>query len=160
MTILDATSKAHADNAQALIEEARRHQRGRRRWMAGAVVLAAVLSWGTYAIVSGTGGGGLHAPGQVAAPLLVGLLANSRSYRDCPGSAQVGPATSADGLPAEVSRTDDLSFVKVVAKNMTSSPYLGFTHRIVGMPDYRGVSAIRVGPGGGYVWTRNPSGQV
>ena len=58
------------------------------------------------------------------------------------------------------SRTNDLAFVVFVARNMVRGPYLGFTHRIAQLPDRSAVKDIRVGPGGGYVWTRGTSGQV
>jgi hypothetical protein len=58
------------------------------------------------------------------------------------------------------SRTNDLAFVVFVARNMARGPYLGFTHRIAQLPVRRAVKDIRVGPGGGYVWTRGTSGQV
>ena len=125
------------------------------------VALVVAVSLGVYAGVSWTSGGmpSKGAP-TVAAPSLVGLIANNTAYRACPGSARVGPATSPDGLPAMTSRTNDLPFVVSVAQNMARGPYLGFTHRIAGLPDRRAVRAIRVGPGGGYVWTLDPSGQV
>jgi hypothetical protein len=43
---------------------------------------------------------------------------------------------------------------------MATGPYFGFTHRIAALPDRAAVKAIRVGPGGGYVWTQDPSGQI
>ncbi len=58
------------------------------------------------------------------------------------------------------SRTNDLPFVVSVAQRMVRGPYLGFTHRIEQLPVRSAVKDIRVGPGGGYVWTRATSGQV
>lgn len=160
MTIIDST-RVQAEDTQALIEEAKRHRRHRRRWTAGFVSLAAALSLGIFAMVSWIGGGrGLNAVGNLPSPPLVGLLANPRAYQECPGSAHVGPGTSPDGLPAKASRTDSLSFVKFVAHSMAKGPYLGLTHRITGWPDRAEVRAIRIGPGGGYVWTRDSSGRV
>ncbi len=159
-TNLDSTPIAPAEAARALIEEARRRQR-RRWWTVGIVAVVLAVSGGAFAIASGSGGGGSpRVSGKVAPPSIVGLPANGRSYRECPGSAHVGPASSPDGLPAKSSRTDDLAFVTTVAENMASGPYFGFTHRIAALPDRAAVKAIRVGPGGGYVWTRNASGQI
>jgi hypothetical protein len=59
-----------------------------------------------------------------------------------------------------LSRTGDLAFVKFVAKGMATGPYLGLTHPLAGLPDRKEVKGILVGPGGGYVWTRDTSGQV
>ena len=95
-----------------------------------------------------------------AASSLFGLLANNNAYRTCPDSARVGPATSPDGLPAMTSRTNDLAFVLLIASSMERGPYLGFTHPISQLPPRSAVTDIRVGPGGGYVWTRGASGQV
>src|ERR1039458_5113347 len=160
MPIVDSAPKAQPEDAQALIEEAKRHRR-RRRWLtAGVVALVAAGALGVLAVVSwGDGGGRVNGAPRVASSPLVGLPANNNTYDECIGSAKVGPATSADGLPAKVSGTEDLK-VTSVARNMASGPYLGFTHWIAGLPDRRAVRAIRVGPGGGYVWTRDPSGQV
>jgi len=160
MTIVESGPKAKPEDAQALIEEAKRHRR-RRRWLtAGAVVLVVAVSLGVYAGVSWRGGGGRsNGAAHVAPPSLVGLVANNSAYQECPGSARVGPATPPDGLPAMASRTNDLAFVVFVAKDMARGPYLGFTHRIAELPDRSAVNAIRVGPGGGYVWTRGTSGQ-
>ena len=58
------------------------------------------------------------------------------------------------------SRTDDLQFVVAVARNMIRGPNLGFTHRVAQLPVRSAVKDIRVGPGGGYVWTRGTSGQI
>jgi hypothetical protein len=161
MTIVDSAPKAQPEDAQALIEEAKRHRR-RRRWLtAGVVALVAAVSLGVLAAISWGGGGGrVNGAPRMASSPLVGLPANNNTYDECIGSAKVGPATSADGLPAKVSGTEDLAYVTSVERNMGSGPYLGFTHRIAGLPDRRAVRAIRVGPGGGYVWTRDPSGQV
>jgi hypothetical protein len=158
MTVVERPPSSDIQGAEALFPEARR--RRRRRWITGFVALVA-LSSGTYAFVSGIGnGGGVKTSGSLTGSSLLGLPVDNRSYRDCPGSAQVGPATSPDGLPARVSRTDDLAFVKFVAKGMATGPYLGLTHPLAGLPDRKEVKAIRVGPGGGYVWTRDSSGQV
>lgn len=157
MTMLDSTPIAHPESAQALIEEARRRQR-RRWWAVGVLAALVALSGGAFAVVSGIRGGGTPgASGKAVPPSIVGLLANSGSYQECPGSAQVGRASSPDGLPAKSSRTDDLAFVTTVARNMESGPYLGFTHRVAGLPDHARVTAIRVGPGGGFVWSRTIS---
>ncbi len=158
MTVVEhPPSPSDVQRADALFPEARR--RRRRRWVTGLVALGALVS-GTYAFVSANGNGGAKTSGQVAGPSLVGLLPNNSSYRDCPGSAHVGPATSPDGLPAQVSRTDDLAFALRDAKSMATGPYLGLTHPFARLPDGKEVKAIRVGPGGGYVWTRDTSGQV
>jgi hypothetical protein len=158
MTVVEHSSASDLQGADALFPEARR--RRRRRRIAGVIALVA-LSTGSYAFVSGIGkGGGVNTSGHVPGSSLLGVLPNNRSYRDCPGSAHVGPATFPDGLPAKVSRTDDLAFVTFVAKGMASGPYLGLTHPFVGLPDRKEVKAIRVGPGGGYVWTRDTAGQV
>ena len=58
------------------------------------------------------------------------------------------------------SRTSDLPFVVSVARNMARGPDLGFTHRIGPLPPRSAVTDIRVGPGGGYAWTRGTSGQI
>jgi hypothetical protein len=161
MTVLDSVPTVQSQDPQALIEEARRHKRRRRWFTAGVVLLVVAVSLGVYAGVSWKNGGGppSGAP-TAAAPSLVGLIANNDAYRECPGSALVGPATSPDGLPALVSRTNDLAFVVSVARNMVRGPYLGFTHQIAQLPARSAVKDIRVGPGGGYVWTRGNAGQV
>ncbi len=161
MTILDSAPTVQAEDPQALIEEAKRHRRHRRWFTACVVALLVAVSLGVYAGVFWRSGGGpsTGAP-TAAAPPLVGLVANNNAYRECPGSARVGPATSPDGLPAMASRTNDLPFVVFVARNMARGPYLGFTHRIAQLPVRNAVKDIRVGPGGGYVWTRGTSGQV
>lgn len=161
MTILDSAPTVQAEDPQALIEEAKRHRRHRRWFTACVVALLVAVSLGVYAGVFWRSGGGpsTGAP-TAAAPPLVGLVANNNAYRECPGSARVGPATSPDGLPAMASRTNDLPFVVFVARNMARGPYLGFTHRIAQLPVRSAVKDIRVGPGGGYVWTRGTSGQV
>jgi hypothetical protein len=161
MTIVDSEPTVQAEDPHALIEEAKRHRRHRRLFTACVIALVVAVSLGVYAGVSWSGGAGpsRRAP-TVAAPSLVGLLANNNAYRECPGSARVGPRTSPDGLPAMVSRTNDLSFVLFVAQNMARGPYLGFTHRIAHLPIRSAVKDIRVGPGGGYVWTRSISGQI
>jgi hypothetical protein len=159
MTIVDSIRTAPAEDLQALIEEAKRHRRHRRWFTAGVVALLVAVSLGLFAGVSWSGGGG---PSRGArnpdAPSLVGMTANA--YRACPGSARVGPATSPDGLPASASRTNDLAFVASVAQNMARGRYLGFTHQIATLPLRSTVKDIRVGPGGGYVWTRGSSGLV
>jgi hypothetical protein len=161
MTIVDSEPTVQAEDQHALIEEAKRHRRHRRWFTACVVALVVAVSLGAYAVVSWSSGGGpSKSASSAAAPSLVGLVANNSAYRECPGSARVGPTTSPDGLPAKVSRTEDLAYVTSVARNMASGPYLGFTHQIAGLPDRRAVRAIRVGPGGGYVWTLDPSGQV
>jgi hypothetical protein len=157
MTVIEHSPSSDIRDADALFHEARR--RRRRRWVTGFVALVALAS-GTYVFVSGTGNGGTKTSGHVSGQSLVGLLPNNTNDRDCPGSARVGPATSPDGLPAAVSRTNDLAFVTFVAKGMASGPYLGVSHPVAGLPNRNEVRAIRVGPGGGYVWTRNASGQV
>jgi len=43
---------------------------------------------------------------------------------------------------------------------MEKGPYLGLTHRITGWPESGEVRAIRVGPGGGYIWTRDSFGRI
>jgi hypothetical protein len=159
MAILDSVPAAQAEDLQALIEEAKRHRRHRRWFTACVFALMAVVLLGVYAGVSWSGGGG-PSKGFATAPSLVGLTATNNAYRACPGSARVGPATSPDGLPAMASRTNDLTFVVSVAQNMARGPYLGFTHRIAQLPARSAVKDIRVGPGGGYVWTRETSGQV
>ena len=161
MTIVDSAPKALPEDAQALIEEARRHRR-RRRWItAGVIVLTVALFLGIFAVfTSGGGGGHPTAAGRVTQSPLVGLPAYNSAYEACPGSAEVGPQTSSDGLPAKASATTDLAFVTFDAKSMERGPYLGFPHRFPGLPDSAAVRAIRIGPGGGYVWTRNSSGQV
>ena len=161
MTVLDSVPTVQAQDPQALIEEARRHKRRRRWFTAGVVSLVVAVSLGVYAGVSWKSGGGLPSGAPTAAaPSLVGLIANNNAYRECPGSALVGPATSPDGLPALASRTNDLPFVVSVARNMARGHHLGFTRRIAQLPVRSAVKDIRVGPGGGYVWTRGSSGQI
>ena len=161
MTLVDSSPKALLEDAQALIEEAKRHRR-RRRWItAGAVVLTASVFVGIFGVVTSRGGGGRSTGvGRVAPSPLVGLPAYNGAYGACPGSAEVGPQTSSDGLPAKASATTNLAFVTFVAKSMQRGLYLGFPHRFPGLPDRAAVRAIRVGSGGGYVWTRNSSGRV
>jgi hypothetical protein len=161
MTIVDSEPTVQAKDQHALIEEARRHRR-RRRWFTACVVtLAVALSLGVYAGVSWRlGDRPSNGTSSASAPSLVGLIANNNAYRKCPGSARVGPATSSDGLPALASRTNVLPFVVSVAQNMARGHNLGFTHRIGQLPVRSAVKDIRVGPGGGYVWTRASSGQV
>ena len=161
MAILDSVPTVQAEDPQALIEEAKRHRR-RRRWRtAGVVVLVVAVALGVYAGVSSSGGGGPSKGTPTAvAPSLAGLIANNSAYRECPGSAHVGPATSPDGLPAMASRTNDFTFVVFVAQNMARGPYLGFTHRVAQLPARSAVKDIRVGLGGGYVWTRGTSGEI
>jgi hypothetical protein len=161
MTSIDFVPAVQAEDPHALIEEAKRHRRHRRWVTAGVVALIVAMSLGVYAGVSWSGGGGPSkgAPPPVA-PSIVGLMANNSVYRECPGSALVGPATSPDGLPAMANRTNDLAFVVFVAQNMARGPYLGFTHRIARLPVRSAVKDIRVGPGGGYVWARGTSGQI
>lgn len=161
MTILDSVPMVQAENLQALIEEAKRHRRHRRWFTTCVVALVVAVSLGFYAGLSWSGVGGSSKGTHTAtAPSLVGLVANTNAYRECPGSARVGPATSPDGLPAMASRTNNLGFVVFVARSMARGPYLGFTHRIAQLPIRSAVKDIRVGPGGGYVWTRGTSGQV
>ena len=161
MTILDSVPMVQAEDPQALIEEARRHRRHRRWFTACVVALVVAVSLGIYAGVSWSGVGGSSKGTHTAAVRsLDGLVANTNAYRECPGSARVGPATSPDGLPAMASRTNNLGFVVFVARSMARGPYLGFTHRIAQLPVRSAVKDIRVGPGGGYVWTRGTSGQV
>lgn len=161
MTIVDSELTVQADDPQALIEEAKRHRRHRRWVTVFLIALMVAVSLGLYAGISWTSGGGpaKDAPTS-AAPSLVGLIADNNAYRGCPGSARVGPATSPDGLPALASRTNDLLFVVSVAQNMARGSYLGFTHRIAQLPVRKAVRDIRVGPGGGYVWTRASSGEI
>lgn len=161
MTIVDSEPTVQAEDQHALIEEAKRHRR-HRHWVTACVVaLVVAVALGIYAGVSWSSGGGPSkgAP-TAAASSLVGLIANNNAFRECSGSARVGPATSPDGLPALASRTNDLPFVVFVAQNMARGPYLGFTHRIEQLPVRSAVKDIRVGPGGGYVWTRAASGQI
>ena len=161
MTIVDNEPTAQAEDPHALIEEAKRHRRHRRRVTACVVGLVVAVALGIYAGISWSSGGGPSkgAP-TVATPSLVGLIANNSAYRACPGSARVGPATSPDGLPAITSRTSDLPFVVSVAHNIANGPYLGFTHPIAQLPVRSAVKNVRVGSGGGYVWTRATSGQI
>jgi hypothetical protein len=160
MTIVDSIRTSPAKDQQALIEEAKRHRRHRRWFTAGVVALLVAVALGLFAGVSWSGGGATSKGARTAAaPSLSGLTANN-AYRACPGSARVGPATSPDGLPAFASRTNDLPFVASVAQNMARGPYLGFTHQIAKLPLRNAVKYIRVGPGGGYVWTRGTSGLV
>ena len=161
MTIVDSEPTVQADDPHALIEEAKRHRKHRRWFTACVVALVVAVSMGVYAGVSWRSGGGPSATAPTAAaPSLVGLIANNNAYRECSGSAHVGPATSPDGLPAVASRTNDLPFVVSVAQNMARGSHLGFTHRITQLPVRSAVKDIRVGPGGGYVWTRGTSGQI
>jgi hypothetical protein len=155
-TVHDARDFPDVDEAQLLFEEARRRRR-RRLWVI-AVASVAALSVGTWVVVDS--GGGARVGTHPATRSLVGLPADHRSYKPCPGSAEVGSATSPDGLPAQVSRTDDLALAVNDARNMLRGQYLGFTHRVSGLPDRSDVKTIRVGPGGGYVWTRDSTGQV
>jgi hypothetical protein len=159
VTIVDSLRTAPAEVQQALIEEAKRHRRRRRWFRAGVVMLLVTVSLALFAGVSWNDGGTSKDARTTATPSLVGLTANN-AYRACPGSARVGPATSPDGLPASASRTNDLTFVASVAQNMSRGPYLGFTHQIAKLPLRSAVKDIRVGPGGGYVWTRGTTGQV
>jgi hypothetical protein len=112
-------------------------------------------------MVSWIGGGrSPNAVGNPSSSPLVGPVANPRAYQECPGSAHVGPGASPNGLPAKASGTDNLSFVKFVAHSMAKGPYLGLTNRITGWPDRAEVRAIRIGPGGRHVWTRDSSCRV
>src|ERR1700722_1240843 len=160
MTIVGSQPTVRAEDPQALIDEAKRHRRHRRWFTACVVALVAAVSLGVFAGVSWRRGGGPSGNPTAAGPSLVGLIANNNAYRECSGSARVGPATSPDGLPALASRTNDLPFVISVAQNLARGPYLGFTHRITQLPGRSGVKDVRVGPGGGYVWTREISGQI
>ena len=161
MTIVDSEPTVQAEDPHALIKEAERHRR-RRRWFTACVIaLVVAVALGIYAGFSWSSGRGpSKGASTAAASPLVGLIANNNAYRECPGSARVGPATSPDGLPALASRTNDLPFVVFVAQNMARGPYLGFTHRIAQLPVRSAVKEVRVGPGGGYVWTRRTSGQI
>jgi hypothetical protein len=145
------------DDSQALFEEARR--RRQRRWAVGVVATIVVLA-GTAALVVVTRGGNSSVAPRITSPHPFGLLVNNGAYAECTGSAHVGEGTSPDGLPADASGTDNLSFVERVAENMATGPYLGFTHQITALPARRNVRAVRVGPGGGWVWSRSASGQV
>jgi hypothetical protein len=161
MAIVDSAPTVQAEDPRALIEEAKRHKRHRRWFTACVSALVVVMALGLYAGISWSSRTGPSKGVPTAAtPSLVGLIANNNAYRECPGSARVGPATSPDGLPALASRTNDLPFVVFVAQNMARGPYLGFTHRIARLPVQRAVRYVRVGPGGGYVWTRSASGQI
>ena len=161
MTIVDSEPTVQAEDPHALIEEAKRHRRHRRWFTACVIALVVALALGIYAGFSWSSGGEpSKGASTAAASSLVGLIANSNAYRECPGSARVGPTTSTDGLPALASQTNDLPFVISVAQNMAHGPYLGFTHRITQLPVRSAVKEVRVGPGGGYVWTRGTSGQI
>ena len=161
MTIVDSEPTVKAEDQQALIHEAKRHRRHRRWFTACALAVVVAVALGVYAGVSWrSGGGAANGTHPVTASSLVGLIANNNAYRECPGSARVGPATSPDGLPALASRTNDLPFVVSVARNMARGHHLGFTRRIAQLPVRSAVKDIRVGPGGGYVWTRESSGQI
>ena len=161
MTFVDSEPIVRAEDQHALIEEAKRHRR-HRRWITAWVLASVVaVSVGVYAGVSwSTGGGSSNGTPPASTHSLVGLIATTNAYRECPGSARVGSATSPDGLPALASRTNDLSFVVSVAQTMARGPFLGFTHRIAQLPRRSAVKDVRVGPGGGYVWTRASSGQI
>ena len=161
MTIVESVPTVQTEDPQALIEEAKRHRR-RRRWRAAGVgLLVVAVSLGIYAGISWSSGEGpSKGTATASARSVVGLIANNGAYRECSGSAHVGPATSPDGLPAMASRTNDFTFVVFVAENMARGPYLGFTHRIAQLPARSAVKDIRVGPGGDYVWTKETSGQV
>ena len=161
MTIVESVPTVQAEGPQALIEEAKRHRRRRRRRTAGVVGIAVAAALVVTAGVSSSRRGGpSHGTSTAVAPSLAGSMANDNAYRECPGSAHVGPATSPDGLPAMASRTNDFTFVVFVAQNMARGPYLGFTHRVAQLPARSAVKDIRVGPGGGYVWTRGTSGEI
>ena len=117
MSILESVPTVQAEDPQALIEEAERHRRHRRWFTACVVALMVAVSLGVYAGISWSSGGGpSKGTPTAAARSLVGLPANNSAYRECPGSARVGPATSPDGLPAMTSRTNDLAFVVFVAR--------------------------------------------
>jgi hypothetical protein len=160
MTMLDSELGTGQADARALIEQARRHQRRRRWWTAGSVAVAVASSGVGYAIVSGIGNGQNPSIPKGKSPSHGAVPVGHRVYQQCPGSAQVGPATSPDGLPAMASRTDDLTFVTLVAEHMAKGDYLGFTHQIAGLPVRENVSSVQVGPGGGYVWMRKATGQA
>ena len=161
MVIVECAPTVQAEDPRALREEAKRHRRHRRWFTACVVALVIALAVGIYAGISwSTRSGPSKGVPTAATPSLVGLIANNTGYRECSGSARVGPVTSPDGLPALASRTNDLPFVVSVAQNMARGPYLGFTHRIAQLPARRAVRYVRVGPGGGYVWTRAASGQI
>jgi hypothetical protein len=161
VTILGYEPKALPEVPQALIEEAKRHRRRRRLATAGVVLLVAAVFLGMVAFVSwDVGGGRPTGAGRMTPSPLVGLPAYNDAYETCPGSAEVGPETSPDGLPARASATTNLASVISNAKSMERGPNLGFPQRFPGLPESAAVRAIRVGRGGGYVWTRNSSGQV
>ena len=126
MPILDSVPTVQAEDPQALIEEAKRHRRHRRWFTACVVALVVAVSLGVYAGISWSSGGGpSKGTPTAAARSLVGLPANNSAYRECPGSARVGPATSPDGLPAMTSRTNDLSFRCVCREEHGPWPLLG-----------------------------------
>jgi hypothetical protein len=161
MTIVESAPRDLPGDVLALIEEAKRHRRRRRWFTATVVLLVPAISLGVFAVVSwNRSSGHPNGAGQVSSSRLVGLLPHNDAYEACPGSARVGPETAPDGLPAKGSRTNNVAFVTFVAKNMDHGRYLGFTHRVVGLPDRGSVIAIRVGPGGGYVWKRISSHRV
>jgi hypothetical protein len=144
-------------DAQALFEEARRRRRRRRQTIG---VVGVVLLVVTPLIVAATSYGKPGVAHRNATPRLLGLLANKGAYVECPGSAHVGPQSAPDFLPAAISGTDNLSFVVSVAEEMTDGSYLGLTHQVAGLPVGRDVRAVRVAPGGGWVWSRSASGQI
>jgi hypothetical protein len=73
-----------------------------------------------------------------------------RDLVPCPGTIQVGATTSPDALPAASSGTDDFAHVDEVLRASAA--------RI--RRDYRNVSWIGIGPGGGRVWDRAEDGSV
>jgi hypothetical protein len=73
-----------------------------------------------------------------------------RRLQLCPGTLRPNENTGADGLPAASSQTDNLD--RVIEVLRVDAPRI--------RRDYDGISALTIGPGGGYVWDRTPDGQV
>jgi hypothetical protein len=81
---------------------------------------------------------------------VIGRAANQPTLTPCPGSISVNQTTSPDGLPSATSHTDDLANVQQILRSASTRIH----------HDYHHVSALTIGPGGGYVWDRAPDGTV
>jgi hypothetical protein len=81
---------------------------------------------------------------------VIGRASNQPTLTPCPGSISVNQTTSPDGLPSAASHTDDLANVEQILHSASARLH----------HDYRHVSALTIGPGGGYVWDRTPDGTV
>ena len=155
LTITDWPTTGNSD-AHALIQEAKRRRRRRRRTIAiGTVIAVTAVSGYLLFRTGGPPRPALHP----RTPSIVGVLPNARAYRSCPGSAQVGPKSAPDFLPAASSQTGNLALAVNQARALMRANY-GFTHSVAQLPSHSHVEAVRVVPGAMYVWTKAASGQV